>query len=93
MHCWGMVNHPSAGNFSNEVDGDCSWNPERPLCHCSSCEVTGEEAVHSVCLCISMHCFQTQSPFELVPTRGRETLSYLHTALAFFARGNICRET
>lgn len=38
--CRGMVNHPSAGNFSNEVNGDCCWNPERSLCQRSSCEAT-----------------------------------------------------
>lgn len=51
-HCWGKVNHPSAGNFSNEVDGDCSWNPERSLCHCSSCEATRESL--SLCFTISV---------------------------------------
>ena len=80
-----MVNHPSAGNFSNEVDGDCSWNPERSLCHCNSCKVTREEQVRFIRPhCISMHCFGSSSPFKLVSIREERLLSYLHTALAEF---------
>lgn len=94
MHCWGTVNQPSAGNFSNEVNGDCSWNPERSLCHCSSCEATGEEAAIFIITCfISMHCFLTQSASELVPIRGRGGWCHIYTLLWLFSDENIFGET
>lgn len=43
-HFWGIVNPPSAGNISSEVNGDWSLNPERSLCHDSSRDATREES-------------------------------------------------
>lgn len=89
-----MVNHPSAGNFSNEVDGDCCWNPERSLCHCSSCEATVVRAgiyfhyasLYQVCIVFKprVHLNRSQSGTEGLWWSQLPQLSALVKALAVF---------
>lgn len=82
-HRWWMVNHPSADNFSNEVDGDCSWNPEGSLCPCSSCELTGEKT--SVAF-IMHHYIRKPESIWVSSCPGTSGCCRIYTQLAVFPK-------
>lgn len=78
QHNYGLLvgvegNHPSAANLSNEVDGDCSWNPESPFV--TAAEPPGRRRgthFHYQCAsqCISMHCVRGHLHRAQSETRG-----------------------